>query len=138
VRILKSLKAEQAAGPEGPGYRRAARRASDLGEATRDYLRRHDLDALVYPATGCPAPPLPGVVDESYRCEGAEQPLDFGDNPGTIAPMLSPATGLPVLTLPGPAMPGDQRVGLSLLGPRWSEGALIRMGYGFELGLAGQ
>jgi amidase len=133
VKILKTLEDVQALPPpRGARYRRAERKVRHLRRDTLAYMRRHDLDALVFAATGCPAAPLPGVVDPAYSCGDATQPLEFGDNPGTIAPLLSPATGLPVLTLPGAALPGDLRTGISLLGPAWSEPELIRFGYGFE------
>lgn len=134
VRIIDSLRADAGAkAPAGPGYRKAKARTRQLRRAAVRYMDRHDLDALAFAATGCPAPPLPGVVDPTYACDGAEQPLEFADNPGSIAPMLSPATGLPVITVPGAPMPGNQRFGLSLLGRPWSEPGLIAMGYAFEL-----
>jgi Asp-tRNA(Asn)/Glu-tRNA(Gln) amidotransferase A subunit family amidase len=46
--------------------------------------------------------------------------------------LLSPVTGLPVLTLPGERLPGKQRVGVSLLGRSWSEPELISLGFAFE------
>jgi amidase len=137
VRVLDTLKSEQALPPpRGRRYRRAERDLLDLRRATNAYLRDHDLDAVIYPASGCPAPPRAGVMDTTYRCGRATAPLPFGANPGTIAPLLSPATGLPVLSLPGAPLPGGMRTGLSLLGPPWSEPDLIRMGYAFELSAA--
>jgi Asp-tRNA(Asn)/Glu-tRNA(Gln) amidotransferase A subunit family amidase len=118
--------------PRGKAYRAATRRVADLRRATSRYMREHDLDALFFPASGCPPPPRGGVEDGDYKCGRAVAPLPFGANPGTIAPLLSPATGLPVLSLPGEELPGGLRTGLSLLGPAWSEGELIRMGYAFE------
>ncbi len=133
VRVLDTLETiGDLPAPRGRKYRRAERRVVDLRRATTRFMREHDLDALIYPASGCPAPPRGGVEDPTYKCGRAVAPLQFGANPGTIAPLLSPATGLPVLSLPGEPLPGGMLTGLSLLGPAWSEGELIRMGYAFE------
>lgn len=45
------------------------------------------------------------------------------------AALLPPDSGLPVLSVPGPAMPGNQRVGNRRA---WSEPELIRLGSAFE------
>jgi amidase len=134
VRILDVLEQSQDQPPPGgKKYRRAERRLALLREATTDFMAEHDLDALVYPATGCPPAPRGGVEDPTYSCGNRTAPLPFGANPSTIAPLLSPVTGLPVLSLPGAPLPGGLRTGISLLGPAWSEPALIRMGYAFEV-----
>jgi Asp-tRNA(Asn)/Glu-tRNA(Gln) amidotransferase A subunit family amidase len=75
----------------------------------------------VFEATGCPARPLPGVVDRTYHCKHG----------GSLAPVLSPVTGLPALTIPTGWLPDNQRAAISLLGPAWSEGPLLRLGYAF-------
>jgi amidase len=133
VKVLDTLEqlADQPA-PAGRKYRRAERRLKDLRRATVAYMDAHDLDALLYPATGCPPPPRGGVKDSTFKCGRAVAPLPFGANPSTIAPLLSPATGLPVLSLPGAPLPGGVRTGLSLLGRPWSEGELISLGYALE------
>jgi len=131
LRTLEDIAAQPP--PRGAEYRGAVRRLPRLRRATTRLMRDHHLDALVFPATGCPAPPRAGVVDPTYRCGNKDGgPLPFGANPGTIAPLLSPVTGLPVLTLPGEPLPGDQRVGISLLGRAWSEPELISLGFAFE------
>jgi len=133
VKVLETLEQVGALPPpRGKKYNRATRRVVDLRRSTTRYMREHDLDALLFAASGCPAPPRGGVEDADYKCGRAVAPLPFGANPGTIAPLLSPATGLPVLSLPGEPLPGGLLTGLSLLGPAWSEPDLIRMGYGFE------
>lgn len=133
VRVLDTLE-QMGEGPPPGGrkYRRAERRLKDLRRATVSYMDRHDLDALFFPATGCPPPPRADVEDADYKCGRAVAPLPFGANPGTIAPLLSPVTGMPVLTVPGATLPGGLRTGLSLLGRPWSEGELIRLGYALE------
>jgi amidase len=133
VRILHLLESDLAAPPaRGPAYRRALAQMDVLRADVLELMRRYDLDALVYPNSSCPAPPLPGVVDPTYECRGVEQPLGFGEGGGSPAALLSPATGLPVLSLPGGRLPGGLRLGLTLLGEAWSEGELIRLGYAFE------
>jgi Asp-tRNA(Asn)/Glu-tRNA(Gln) amidotransferase A subunit family amidase len=49
-----------------------------------------------------------------------------------LAPVLSPVTGLPAVTIPTGPLPGNQRAAISLLGPAWSEGPLLRLGSAFE------
>lgn len=133
VRILDLLERELAAPPvRGPAVRRARAEMALFREAVLDLMERNDLDALVYPASSCPAPPLPGVVDPTYRCKGVRQPLGFNEGGGSPAALLSPATGLPVLNVPGGALPGGLRLGLTFLGRDWSEGELIRLGYAYE------
>jgi amidase len=133
VKVLPTL--EQLAElppPRGGKYRRAEHRVKDLRRSTIAFMDAHDLDALVYPASGCPPPPRGGVEDPTYKCGRAVAPLPFGANPGTIAPLLSPATGLPVITFPGEPLPGGVFTGLSMLGRPWSEGELIRLAYALE------
>jgi amidase len=123
VRVLDALRKEQnAPPPRGPEWDRAVASVDRLRSGVIALMAREHLDALTYAATGCPAPTLPGVKDPTFRCRGD----------GTIAPLLSPATGLPALTVPGGRLPGNQRLGIDLLGPPWSEGELIRLGYSFE------
>jgi amidase len=123
VRVLPALRKEQnAPPPRGAEWNRALASTDRLRSGVIALMARDHLDALAYAATGCPAPTLPGVKDPTYRCHGG----------GTIAPLLAPATGLPTLTIPGGPLPGNQRLGIDLLGPPWSEGELIRLGYSFQ------
>jgi Asp-tRNA(Asn)/Glu-tRNA(Gln) amidotransferase A subunit family amidase len=123
VRVLKPLRVEEhAPPPSGAVYDRALRSLARLRAGVIALMARDHLDALVFAATGCPPPPLPGVKDPTHTCRHG----------GTIAPLLSPATGLPALTIPGGPLPGNQRLGINLLGPPWSEGTLIRLGYAFQ------
>jgi amidase len=123
VRVLKPLRAEEnAPPPSGPVFDHALHSVAHLRSGVIALMAHDHLDALVFAATGCPAPPLPDVEDPTYACHHG----------GTIAPLLSPATGLPALTIPGGPLPGNQRLGINLLGPPWSEGPLIRLGYAFQ------
>jgi len=139
VLVLPGLEQALAAPPpEGPDYDAAVREADGLRAALLGLLHGHRLDALVYPTMTCPASPLPGVVDPTWSCTDAgqpfPQPLALGDAPGALPTILSPVSRLPALTVPAGALPGNQRLGLNLLGPPWSEGRLIRLGYAFERG----
>jgi amidase len=124
--------------PAGPEFDAAVAEAEGLRDTLLALMRRHRLDALVYPTMTCPASPLPGVVDTTWQCTDSgqqiPQPLELGDAPGALPTILSPVTRLPALTVPAGALPGRQRLGINLLGPAWSEGRLIRLGYAFERG----
>jgi amidase len=124
--------------PEGPAFDAAVAEADAFRAAVLALLRRHRLDALVYPTMTCPASPLPGVVDPTWTCTDAgtpfPQPFALGEAPGALPTILSAVSRLPALTVPGAALPGRQRLGINLLGPAWSEGRLIRLGYAFERG----
>jgi amidase len=96
-------------------------------------IRRYRLTAIAFEATGCTAPPLPGIIDRSWHCKDADpQPLKWGKGGGSIGPLLSPITGLPVLTIPTGRLPDDLPASINLLGPAWSEGPLLRLGFAFQ------
>jgi amidase len=108
--------------PSGPVYERRVAAMRRVRAAFLAMFRRYRLTAITFAAGGCPAPPLPGMRDPTYRCQGG----------GSLAPILSPITGLPVLTIPTGRLPGHQRAAIDLLGPAWSEGPLLRLGYAFQ------
>jgi amidase len=108
--------------PHGPAFDAKVAAFHGVRAATVTLIKRYHLTAVVFEEGGCPAPPLPGVVDRTYRCKGG----------GSIGPLVSPITGLPVLTIPAGRMPGNQRAAINLLGPAWSEGPLLRLGYAFQ------
>ncbi len=108
--------------PNGPVFDRRVAAFHRVRAATEAMVRRYRLTAIAFEESGCPAPPIPGVKDPTYHCRGG----------GSIAPLLSPITGLPVLTLPIGPLPGNLRASIDLLGPAWSEGALLRLGYSFQ------
>jgi amidase len=123
VHVLSALQnALKLPPPHGPAYDAAVSAFRALRAATLAMIKRYRLTAIVFEESGCPAPPLPGVVDPTYRCKGG----------GSLAPLLSPLTGLPVLTIPTGRMPGNQRAAINLLGPAWSEGPLLRLGFAFQ------
>ena len=111
------VKAEATAGLDDPGYRTArdtARRRAGPDGIDRLLAADH-LDALVAP-TGPPAW-LIDVVD--------------GDNSMGSASMLPAVAGYPHLTVPMGTVSGLP-VGLSLIGPAWSEQRLLSLGAAFE------
>ena len=75
------------------------------------------VDALLYPTWTHPPAHLDRPVEE-YR----------GDN----SQLVSPATGMPAITVPMGYTRGTLPAGLQLLGRRYSEGALLRIAYGYE------
>ncbi len=123
VRVLPTLEhALTLPPPRGPAFERRVASFRRVRAATAAMIKRHRLTAIAFEESGCPAPPLPGVVDPTYRCRGG----------GSLAPLISPITGLPVLTLPIGPLPGGLRASMNLLGPAWSEGPLLRVGYAFQ------
>ncbi len=111
------IKAEATAGLHDPAYLSA--RADSLRRAGPDgidrMLSQSKLDALVAP-TGPPAWMI-DIVD--------------GDNDLGAASTLPAVAGTPHLTVPMGQVAGLP-VGLSFLGPAWSEARLLSLGYAFE------
>ena len=111
------LKAEATKGLDDPAYRSARdnahRRAGP--EGIDRLLATSHLDALVAP-TGAPA----WLIDT----------ID-GDHDMGSAGTLPAVAGYPHLTVPM-ALVSGLPVGLSFIGPAWSEGRLLALGYAFE------
>lgn len=101
---------------EDSGCREAEENTGILRENVRAVLRRHDLDALVYPSWSNP-PRLIGDLNSPH---------------GNNSPHLSPPTGFPALTVPMGYVGSGLPVGLQILGDAWSEGTLIEIGYAYE------
>ena len=95
--------------------------ASDAARARREPLRDavvavldgERLDALVYPTLNRP----PAYVGDPQR----------GSNC-----LLSPATGMPALTVPAGLTSGGLPIGLELLGRPFDDARLVALGYAFE------
>jgi amidase len=123
VRVLPMLKtALELPAPHGPEFDAKVAAFHGVRAATLALVKRYRLTAIVFEESGCPAPPIAGVRDPAYRCKGG----------GSIAPLISPIAGLPVLTLPIGPLPGNLRASINLLGPAWSEGPLLRLGFAFQ------
>jgi len=82
-------------------------------------LASHTLDAIVYPT----APRRPALI--------AAPPEVPGGGPGS-AVNIANLTGFPDLIVPAGFTGDDLPVGLSFLGPAFSEGKLLSLGYSFE------
>jgi amidase len=87
-----------------------------LRELITGMMTAERLDAIVYPTS----PTRPELVDGARR--------DAGPDPVNIANL----TGFPDLIVPAGFTSGRLPVGLSFLGPAWSESRLLALGYAFE------
>ncbi|HEY2472598.1 MAG TPA: amidase [Terracidiphilus sp.] len=112
------IKAEATKGLEDPKYKEA--RETSLRIAGRDgidaMLMKDHLDALV-----CP------TVSPAWKIDAAND--DQG--PGSGAGGLAAVAGYPHLTVPMGAVVGLP-VGLSIMGPAWSEARLLGYGFAYE------
>ncbi len=111
-------KAEATQGTETPGYAEAAATATRRAGADGidAMLARDRLDALIAPTTG-PAATTDLVNGTRYS--------------GGSAALLPAVAGYPHLTVPMGQVDGLP-VGLSLIGPAWSEARLLALGYAYE------
>ena len=109
--------AAEAPGLDSPEYRAAREAARRLAwdEGLGAALARHRLDALVAPTTG-PAWPIDPVLGDRFTGAG------YG---------AAAVAGTPSLTVPMGEVKGLP-LGLTFLGPAWSEAALLAYGYAFE------
>jgi amidase len=112
------IKAEATKGLDDPEYKAA--RANSLRIAGQDgidaMLKRDNLDALVGPTMG------PG-----WKIDAANGDQIGGGGAGNLAAVA----GYPHLTVPMGAVMGLP-VGLSIIGPAWSEAKLLGYGYAYE------
>jgi amidase len=119
--IRASLEAEQrmSDGLNDPEYKRRLLRRGDLRSAVMKAMADNRLDAILYPHQRRLVVPI-----------GERQVERNG--------VLSNSTGFPAITIPGgfsaptSTAPRGVPVGIELLGPAWSEPALIRLAYAFE------
>ena len=84
-------------------------------------LESNNLDALIYPTSGCPASPLPGLEDPAYICES-------GPFPSNIANI----SGFPDVQVPAGFTSDQLPVSLSFFGKAYSEPTLLGLAYAFE------
>ncbi|MBL8959253.1 MAG: amidase, partial [Gemmatimonadetes bacterium] len=109
--------AERTTGLDAPAYRAALAKCQRLtrGEGVDRALATYKVDALIAP-TGGPA----WVTD-----------LVNGDHFGGGSSQLSAVSGYPAITVPAGQVSGLP-VGLTLMGPAWSEARLIGYAFAFE------
>ena len=111
------LEQAQATGPlTDAAYTRALARSRRLARTQIDsLLATHRLDALVAP-TGSPAWTIDAVNGDHF--------LGASSTPAAVS-------GYPSVTVPAGLVRGLP-VGISLIGPAWSEGVLLRLAYAYE------
>jgi len=108
---------EKSGSVSDPEYRALHEHAIPLLRSLVDgMMEANRLDAIVYPTN----PTRPGLVDVPRQ--------DSGPDPVSIANI----TGFPDLIVPAGFTSGRLPVGLSFLGPAWSEAKLLALGYAFE------
>ncbi len=112
------LDAESTAGLDDPAYRAARELAKRLAGAQGidRLLRVHHLDLLVAPTAG-----------PAWRVD-----IAYGDRGTDSSSTLAAVAGYPDLTVPMGEVQGLP-VGLSFIGPAWSEPLLLACGYAFSL-----
>jgi amidase len=117
--LKAGLDAAQRASTNEPEYKMRLLRRLDLRQAVMTAMADHQLDAIIYPHQRRLVAPI-----------GEDQLERNG--------VLSNATGFPALTVPGGFSPPTASapigvpVGIELLGPDWSEPALLKLAYAFE------
>ncbi len=95
----------------------------DLRRQLRALLEVHGLQALVFSTMSCPASPRFDIDDPGYVCRS--------DDPYR-ASYLGSASGFPEITVPAGRVSGNMPVGLSFLGPPYSEATLLGLAAAFE------
>jgi Asp-tRNA(Asn)/Glu-tRNA(Gln) amidotransferase A subunit family amidase len=94
-------------------YRKALERREDVKKALTDAMKKHRLDAIVYPTLRV-------------------KPARVGDpQPGSSC-TVSAHSGLPAFSLPAGFTPDGVPVGVELLGKEFEEGKLIAMAFAYE------
>jgi Asp-tRNA(Asn)/Glu-tRNA(Gln) amidotransferase A subunit family amidase len=119
----EALESAQAIGDglNAPEYKNRLLRRNDLRQAVMIVMAEHQLDAIMYPHQSR----LVALIGEPQLERNG---------------VLSNGTGLPAITFPGgfsaptTSAPRGVPVGIELLGPDWSEPALIKLAYAYEQG----
>lgn len=110
-------RAQATQGVDDPAYRLAVARAGPAARQVLDnWLREHNVDALVAPTLG-PAWSTDIVLGDHFVGGGSSS--------------LPAVAGYPHLTVPM-GMVAGLPVGLSFIGPAWSEARLLGFGYAYE------
>ncbi|GAB2687650.1 amidase [Nocardia thraciensis] len=102
-----------------PLYSAASAARAAMTDYTLRVLDDLALDALLYPTTQTPAPPLSTSTQ-------AQQTMDM------LAEGRSPVTGLPAITVPAGFTDEGLPIGVELLGRPFDDGALLAMAYAYE------
>ncbi len=110
--------AEQTKGLSDPGYRKALQRSRLLAgpQGVDRLLREHRLDALVGP-----------TMPAAWKIDAVHGDQISGGGAGNLAAVA----GYPHLTVPMGMVMGLP-VGLSFIGPRWSDARILSLGFAYE------
>jgi amidase len=109
--------AQKTKGLDDPAYKKAAARAKSAASGRIDSLLANNHVAFLIAPTYGPAWLSDTVYGDQYN--------------GPSATQLPAVSGYPHLTVPMGKVQGLP-VGLSFIGPRWSDAALLKAGYAFE------
>jgi amidase len=110
-------KAQATKGLADPGYKKARQASFQAASNAIDgLLKRHKLDALVGP-----------TMPPSWKIDAVNGDQISGGGAGNLAAVA----GYPHLTVPMGMVKGLP-VGLSFIGPKWSDALMLRLGYAFE------
>jgi len=121
--VLARLVEAEGRGPlTNPNYLDALNNGRALiKNATLNVLNSNDLDAIIYPTSGCPAAPRSGIVDPTYVC-----------SPGTSATNIANLTGFPDVQVPAGFTSDGLPIALSFFGSAYSEPNLLGYAYAYE------
>ena len=110
-------KAEKTKGLDDPGYKRARRVSFTAASRAIDgLLRRHEVVALVGP-----------TMPPAWKIDAVNGDQISGGGAGNLAAV----SGYPHLTVPMGLVKGLP-LGLSFIGPKWSDALLLNLGFAFE------
>ena len=130
---LQNLIAAQKLGDmTDPAYLSALATINTLRASLLQFMQQNGFDALVFPATTCVAPPLPGVIDPAYHCGSVAQPLAPGEVPGAMPAVLSPISGFPAIVVPAGFSSDGLPIEISFFGAPFNEPILIKLAFAFE------
>jgi amidase len=110
--------AEKAKGLDDPDYRKARERSLELAgkQGIDRLLEKHRLDVLVGP-----------TMPPAWKIDSVNGDQISGGGAGSLAAVA----GYPHLTVPMGMVKGLP-VGLSFIGPKWSDGLLLSLGFAYE------
>jgi amidase len=111
-------KAESTKGTADPEYRKARARSFELAgpQGIDQLLKEHKLDALVGP-----------TMPPAWKIDAVNGDQISGGGAGSLAAVA----GYPHLTVPMGLVKGLP-VGLSFIGPQWSDALMLSLGYAYE------
>lgn len=92
-----------------------------IKNSVSELFSSNGLDALIYPTSGCPSGPLPGLTDPTYVCESGPSPTDIAN-----------LAGLPDVQVPAGFTSDGMPVSLSFFGTEWTEPELLGFAYAYE------